>query len=801
MNSVEQEIIPQENNQEQELEEIELPVLPVRDSVAYPQMLTPLFVGRDRSVLALETSLGDDSEMIVVAQRNTDVDEPDIDDLYDIGTHVIVGRMLKLPDGSMNILVQGQQRVKILEFVQDEPFLKARAQLLNEDCDKTLSAEALMRAVLALFEKCVQLNRNIPDDAYVAAMNIDEPGWLADMIASVMDLRVDQRQQILEMAEPTARLQQLSIILAHELDVLELENRIQDQVQNEVDKGQREHYLREQMRVIQGELGELDFQMAEINELRAKLDEVELPESVRAKAEKELSRLTAMPPAAPEVGIIRTYLDWLVELPWLKTTEDNADISHVAKVLDDNHFGIPLVKERIIEHIAVKQRAGDKMRSPILCFVGPPGTGKTSLGRSIAEALGREFVRFSLGGIHDEAEIRGHRRTYIGAMPGRILQYMRRSGTINPVFMLDEIDKLSSDFRGDPSAALLEALDPEHNDSFTDHYLELPYDLSKVLFITTANMLEPMPPALRDRTEVIEFSGYIEEEKLEIARQFLIPRQLEEHGLENDGIKITDGAVKGIIREYTYEAGVRNLEREIGRICRKLTRRLAEKKSVTKMVTRQSLTRYLGPPRFLEQRAETEDQIGIATGIAYTEAGGDIMPVEVTLMPGKGQLTLTGQLGEVMQESIQAALSFVRANAKQYNIKAAQFEELDIHVHVPEGAIPKDGPSAGVTMATALVSALTQAKVRHDVAMTGEITLHGRVLPIGGLKEKILAAHRAGISTVIAPSRNKKDMVDIPRKVQRELNIIFADWMDDVLETSLIKPRKKKGKSVSPPAG
>jgi ATP-dependent Lon protease len=708
--------------------------------------------------------------------------------------------MLKIPDGSMNILVQGQQRVKILEFVQDEPFLKARAQLLNEDSEKNLSAEALMRAVLALFEKCVQLNRNIPDDAYVAAMNIEEPGWLADMIASVMDLKVDQRQQILELAEPAARLQQLSLILAHELDVLELESRIQDQVQQEVDKGQREHFLREQMRVIQGELGELDFQMAELNELREKLEAIELPDTVRAKAEKELSRLAAMPPAAPEVGIIRTYLDWLVELPWLNATEDHANISHVAKVLDDNHFGIPRVKERIIEHIAVKQRAGDKMRSPILCFVGPPGTGKTSLGRSIAEALGREFVRFSLGGIHDEAEIRGHRRTYIGALPGRIIQYMRRAGTINPVFMLDEIDKLSSDFRGDPSAALLEALDPEHNDSFTDHYLELPYDLSKVLFITTANMLDPMPPALRDRTEVIEFSGYIEEEKLEIARQFLIPRQLEEHGLENDGIKITDGAIKGIIREYTYEAGVRNLEREIGKICRKLTRRLAENRTISKVVTRQSLLRYLGPPRFLEQRAETEDQIGIATGIAYTEAGGDIMPVEVTLMPGKGQLTLTGQLGEVMQESVQAALSFVRANAKQYNIKATQFEELDIHVHVPEGAIPKDGPSAGVTMATALVSALSQAKVRHDVAMTGEITLHGRVLPIGGLKEKILAAHRAGISTVIAPSRNRKDMVDVPRKVQRELNIIFADKMEDVLETSLIKPKKKRGKTASAPA-
>jgi ATP-dependent Lon protease len=745
----------------------------------------------------LEAALAEESEMIVVAQRNVELEDPTIDDLYEVGTHVIVGRMLKIPDGSMNILVQGQQRVKILDFTQEEPFFRVRVQYLDEEAEKTLSTEALMRAVLALFEKCVQLSRNIPDDAYVAAMNIEEAGWLADMISSVMELKVEQRQEILNTPDPTARLQHLSIILAHELDVLELESRIQDQVQQEVDKGQREHFLREQMRAIQNELGELDFQMAEINEMREKLEQIELPETVRTKAEKELNRLSAMPPAAPEVGIIRTYLDWLIELPWLKVTEDNADIAHVAEVLNSNHYGIPKVKERILEHIAVKQRAGDKMRSPILCFVGPPGTGKTSLGRSIAQALGREFVRFSLGGIHDEAEIRGHRRTYIGAMPGRILQYMRRAETINPVFMLDEIDKLGADFRGDPSAALLEALDPEHNDNFSDHYLEIPYDLSKVFFITTANLLDPMPPALRDRTEVIEFSGYIEEEKVQIARQFLIPRQIEEHGLDNVDLKVSDGAVKGIIREYTYEAGVRNLEREIGQICRKLTRRLAENKTIAKVVTRQSLSPYLGPPRFTEQRVEKEDQVGVATGIAYTEAGGDIMPVEVTLMPGKGQLTLTGQLGDVMQESVQAALSFARSHAKDYNIKTSLFENFDIHLHVPEGAIPKDGPSAGVTMATALISALSKSKVRHDVAMTGEITLRGRILPIGGLKEKILAAHRAGITTVIAPSRNKKDIVDVPKKVQRELNIIFADKMEEVLKTSLIVSKKRKSKSAT----
>jgi ATP-dependent Lon protease len=615
------------------------------------------------------------------------------------------------------------------------------------------------------------------------------------MIASVIDLDVEQRQQILDTIDPITRLQRLSIVLAQELDVLRLESEIQDQVQQEVDKGQREFFLREQMRVIQSELGEMDTQLAEINELREKLTQISLPDEARAKAEKELNLLAIMPPAAPEVGIIRTYLDWIIELPWANTTTDNTDIRHVAQVLDNNHFGISKAKERILEHIAVLQRAGHKMRSPILCFVGPPGTGKTSLGRSIAEALDRKFVRISLGGIHDEAEIRGHRRTYIGALPGRIIQSMRRAGTINPVFMLDEIDKVGSDFRGDPSAALLEALDPEQNNSFSDHYLELPYDLSKVLFITTANVLYTVPSALRDRMEVIEFSGYIEEEKLEIARQFLVPRQIDEHGLGDVPIKIADGALQGMVREYTYEAGVRNLEREIGQICRKLTRRLAEQKPIPKTITRQALHKYLGPPHFTEQMAEKEDQIGVATGIAYTEAGGDIMPIEVTLMPGKGQLTLTGQLGEVMQESIQAAYSFVRSHAKEYDIKPAQFESCDIHVHVPEGAIPKDGPSAGITMATALISAFSNYKVRHDVAMTGEITLRGKVLPIGGLKEKILAAHRAGITTIIVPHQNQKDLVDVPKKVQRDLKIIFAAKMEEVLKTALIVSKKKKGKA------
>ncbi len=769
-----------------EIEELELPVLPVRDTVVFPHMLVPLFIGRDRSMLAMEAAMAEHSQLVVVAQRNVDVEDPSPEDLYGIATESTIGRMLRMPDGTTNILAQGEERVRIIEFTQKEPYLRARVKRLFEESEKTLSTEALMRAVLALFEKCVQLNRNIPDDAYIAAMNIDEPGWMADMVASVMDLDMEKRQQILDTLDPTIRLQRLSIMLAQELDVLELENKIHDQVQQEVDKGQREYFLREQMRVIQGELGELDTQLAEVNELRERIKKMPLPEEVKARAEKEINRLSAMPSASPDVGIIRSYLDWIVELPWDTATADNADLLAVAQVLDSNHFGLPKAKERILEYIAVRQRAGSKMRSPILCFVGPPGTGKTSLGRSIANALGRKFVRVSLGGIRDEAEIRGHRRTYIGSLPGRIIQSMRRAGTVNPVFMLDEIDKLGTDFRGDPSSALLEALDPEQNNVFSDHYMELPYDLSKVLFITTANLLYSIPPALRDRMEAIEFSGYVEEEKMSIARQFLIPRQIEEHGLQDVQMKFTDSALQGIIRHYTDEAGVRNLERKIGQICRKLTRRLGEHKSIPQHISRQSLNKYLGVASFIRQKLNKEDEVGVATGIAYTQAGGDILLIEIVLMPGKGNLTLTGQLGDVMKESVQAALSFARSHATHYEIDPTAFEKQDIHLHVPEGAIPKDGPSAGITMATALISAFSGYKVRRNVAMTGEITLRGRVLPIGGFKEKLLAAHRAGIKTVIVPAENEKDLEDIPKKVQRELQIIFVERMDQVLKIALI---------------
>jgi ATP-dependent Lon protease len=777
------------------------PLLPARDTVFFPRILSPLFVGRDQSVRAVEAALNADSRLVVATQRDPDIDDPSLDDLYPIATEVIVGRILRMPDGTTSILAQGQRRVELIDFVQTTPFVRARVRPLPEIEEMTLSTEALMRAVLALFEKCVQLDRNLPEDAYVAAMNINEPGWLADMVASVLELEVEHRQRILSTLDSAVRLQSLSIILARKLEVLELESHIQSQVQQEVDKVQREYYLREQMRVIQSELGEIDTQLAEVSDLREKLDQIEMPEEARAKAERELKRLAAMPPAAPEVGMIRTYLDWLIELPWAGQTEDNVDIQHVSRVLDVNHYGLPDAKDRILEHIAVLQRAADKMRTPILCFVGPPGTGKTSLGRSIAEALERRFVRVSLGGIRDEAEIRGHRRTYIGAMPGRIIQTMRRAETINPLFMLDEIDKVGIDFRGDPSAALLEALDPEQNYAFSDHYLDLPYDLSKVMFITTANILEPIPPALRDRMEVIRFPGYIEEEKLQIARQFLIPRQLEEHGLTSKELHFSQEAIRGIIREFTFEAGVRNLEREVGRICRKITRRLAENKPTARHITRNALYRYLGPPQFTESLTQEADEIGVAVGIAWTEAGGDLMPVEVSLMEGKGNLTLTGQLGEVMQESAQAALSYARAHATELDIKADDFDQIDIHIHVPEGAIPKDGPSAGVTMAVALISALTNRPVHHDVAMTGEITLRGRILPVGGLKEKSMAAHRAGIKTIVVPQRNQKDMLEIPKRIQRDLMFVFVDRMDDVLPVALelkpIKPRRRSTKKTA----
>ena len=767
---------------------IEAPLLPLRDMVMFPRMVTPLFVGRDRSIEAIEVANERGEPLITVAQRDVNVVEPGPEDLFTSGAEVAIGRMLRMPDGTISMLSQGLQRVQIVEYVHLEPYIRVRALPMYETAERTPLTEALMRAVLALFEKVVQLNRALPEDAYVFAMNVDEPGWLADLMAQVLDLKVGERQEVLETLDPAARLQRVSVLLAKELDVLELEDRIHLQVQQELDRSQREYFLREQMKVIQSELGEGDTYTQEVNELRERIAETEMPDEARTRANKEIDRLSSMPPMSPETGIIRTYLDWLIELPWSETTEDNLDVKHADEVLESRHYGLPKAKERILEYIAVRRLAADKMRSPILCFVGPPGTGKTSLGQSIAEALGRKFVRVSLGGVRDEAEIRGHRRTYIGSLPGRVIQTMRRAGTINPLFMLDEVDKLGMDFRGDPSSALLEVLDPEQNHAFSDHYLEVPYDLSKVLFITTANILGPIPPALRDRMEVIEFPGYIDEEKIEIARRFLIPRQLEEHGMEDRPITFTEGALRALVREYTYEAGVRNLERNIANVCRKIARRLAEGDSPPRRIKANTLARYLGPPQFTRNLAEKLDGVGIAMGVAWTEAGGDLTPVEVALMPGKGNLLLTGQLGEIMQESAQAALSYTRSRSKDFDIEPDVFERTDVHVHLPEGAIPKDGPSAGITIATALISAFTGRAVHHDVGMTGEITLRGRVLPVGGLKEKMLAAYRAGLKTIVIPKTNKKDLVEIPRRVQRGMNIVLVEQMDEVLGVTLLPP-------------
>lgn len=776
----------------------ELPVIPLRDTVLFPHMVTPFLVGRDRSARAVEEAVAGDRSVVLVSQRHPEVDDVGPDDLYGIGTEATINRVIKMPDGTSSILVQGKRRLQILDYVEDGPFLTAKVASIGPPDEKTESSEAMMRVVLTLFEKCIKLNQSLPEDAYVAALNVTRPGWLADLIASTIQLDLAKRQDILETLDPSDRLQRLSVLLAKELDVLDLENHIQSQIQQEVDKNQREYYLREQLKAIQRELGEDDPATREISQLRQKIEDAEMPEEVARKATEELERLAAMPPMTPEVVVIRTYLDWLVSLPWVKETEDQLEIGHAAAILKGNHYGLPKVKERILEYLAVRKMAGEKMRSPILCFIGPPGVGKTSLGRSIAQAMGRKFVRVSLGGIRDEAEIRGHRRTYVGALPGRIVQTMRRAGTVNPVFMMDEIDKLGMDFRGDPSAALLEVLDPEQNGGFSDHYLDVPYDLSRVFFITTANILDPVPPALRDRMEVIELPGYIEEEKREIARLFLVPKQITEHGLDAQGLTFSHAALRQITREYTHEAGVRSLEREIGAICRKLARQLSEGKKVSQAIGIQSIRKYLGPPRFSYGIAEEKDQIGVATGVSWTPNGGDIMSVEVTLMEGKGQLLLTGQLGEVMRESAQAALSYVRARAKILGLDHQLFERRDIHIHVPAGAIPKDGPSAGITIATALVSALTGKAVRREVAMTGEITLRGRVLPVGGIKEKVLAAHRGGIETFLIPQKNQNDLVDVPRNVLRQLDFVRVATMEEVLPVALspevLSRKKSKGK-------
>jgi len=768
---------------------IECPVLPLRDLVIYPHMVAPVFVGREASLLAIEEAQMDNHTMISLTQRDPSNDNPKVSDFLTIGVEVAVGRLVSMPDGSSSALAQGRRRVEVVEFVQHEPFMVVRARTLYETTRLDREIDATMRTALELFQKCVQLNRSLPDEAYLYALNIDEPGWLADMIVSTISPAMDERQVLLQMLNPSERLKHVVALLAQEADVLELEDQIHTRAQSEVDRSQREFYLREQMRVIQTELGDSDPWVREISDLRKRVEGISLPEEIMLRALKEIDRLNQMPAMSPEVGIIRTYIDWILDLPWTTTTEDNLDVQHAAEILEQYHYGLPRAKDRILEYIAVRSLKPKRSKQPILCFVGPPGTGKTSLGRSIAEALGRKFVRLSLGGVRDEAEIRGHRRTYIGALPGRILQTMRRAGTINPLFMLDEVDKLGQDFRGDPSSALLEVLDPEQNHAFSDHYLELAYDLSKVMFITTANYIGPIPSALLDRMEVIEFPGYIEEEKLEIAHRFLLPRQLEEAGLDEDNVVFQDQALQRIVREYTYEAGVRNFEREIGMICRKIARIKAEGKTHPRRVTPAAMEKFLGPPQFFNLEAERHDEVGVATAIAWTENGGEIMPVEVLLMDGKGNMQITGQIGNVMQESAQAALSYLKSRSRQFDIDPEVYENLDIHIHIPEGAIPKDGPSAGITICTALVSAYTGREVRKDVGMTGEITLRGHVLPVGGIREKVLSAHRSGLKTVILPKRNAKDLVDVPKRARSELQLVLVDHIDKVLEVALKPPK------------
>jgi ATP-dependent Lon protease len=777
---------------------IEAVVLPLRDMVIFPRMVSPIFVGREASLLAVQEAQRKEQTVIGLTQKDPELDEPSAEDFLPVGVEMAVGRLLHMPDGSYSALVQGRKRVEIVEFLRVKPYLKVRARVINEPQTADRQTQALMRSALSMFERCVQLDRSIPEEAHLFALNIAEPGWLADMVATSLSLTYESKLRLLLILDPKARLGQLNNILAQEVDVLELEDEIHSRVQNEVDKSQREFYLREQMKQIQNELGEGDIFTRDAADLKKKLDAANLPEEAKKVAMKELERLNQMPPMSPEVGMIRTYIDWIVDLPWSNSTPDNLDVKNAAKILERDHYGLKKAKERILEYIAVRSLKPKKERQPILCFVGPPGVGKTSLGRSIADALGRKFVRVSLGGVRDEAEIRGHRRTYIGALPGRILQTMKRAGTANPLFMLDEIDKLYSDFRGDPASAMLEVLDPEQNFAFSDHYLELPFDLSKVMFITTANSLANIPAPLLDRMEVIEFPGYIEEEKIEIANRYLIPRQIEENGIDTLGMAFEPAALQRVIREYTYEAGVRNLEREIGRVSRKVARLKAEGKKYPTSIAPEMIEKMLGPQQVFPSEAELTDEVGLATSLAWTETGGEIMSVEVAILEGKGGMQMTGQMGEVMQESGQAALTYIKSRAAALKIELDVFERLDIHVHMPEGGIPKDGPSAGITMATAIISALTGRPVFRYVGMTGEITLRGRVLPIGGVREKVLAAHRAGLKTVLLPEKNMKDLVELPKTARSELKIIPIKHMDDVLAIALSKevtvapPRPKK---------
>jgi ATP-dependent Lon protease len=763
-----------------------MPILPVRDTVILPNMVVPLFIDQPGALQAVEAAMAGDRAIVAVAQRDDTLASPHRRDLHTIGTQCVIERLLRMPDGTHNVVLQGQQRVRLGWWLQHSPFGTARVTPhLEERASASGQLEALRRTALSLFERCTKLGGRLTEDAYVQALNIALPGMLADFICAQLDPALAARQEVLEAFDVTDRLHKVCRLMSAELEVLELERKIQDEVQQEIDRSQREYYLREQLKAIQRELGEHDPALRESLELHEAVVGRHMPAEVEARALKELQRLEAMPSMSPEHSVVRTYLDWLVSLPWHERTADAFDLRHVAATLDAHHFGLERVKDRVLEYLAVRKLA-PAGRAPILCLAGPPGVGKTSLGRSIAESLGRKFVRVSLGGVRDEAEIRGHRRTYVGALPGRIIQTMKQAEVINPVLVLDEVDKLASDFRGDPAAALLEVLDPELNATFSDHYLEAPYDLSQVFFVLTANVITAIPGPLRDRMEVIEIAGYTEEEKVHIARRFLIPRQMADAGLTPLRVEIGDEAVRRIIREYTFEAGVRGLEREIGSVMRKVARRVVEGRRHKALVTDARVAAYLGPPRHFAQDAAERDEVGAATGLAWTAAGGELTTVEVMAVPGHGAVSLTGQLGEVMKESAQAALTYVRGRAEVLGLAADFHEHYDLHVHLPSGAIPKDGPSAGITMATAIVSALTSRSVRRDVAMTGEVTLRGRVLPVGGIKEKVLAAHRSGIHTVLLPSRNLNDLDELPEAIRDDLRVVPIDTMDQVIAAALL---------------
>ncbi|HHW12049.1 MAG TPA: endopeptidase La [Firmicutes bacterium] len=767
-----------------EEKQLELPLLPLRGVIVFPYLIIHLDVGREKSVSALEEAMVNNRLIVLAAQLQAKTNEPEPHDIYKLGTLAEVKQLLKLPDGTLRVLVEGLSRVQVKEFVQRDPHYRVLVEKVEEDVVKSPELEALMRTTFFQFEQYIKNSKRVQPEVLASVSSIEEPGRLADVIASHLNLKVEDKQALLEAISPRERLEKLYAILLNELEIIEMERRIHLRVRKQMEKTQKEYYLREQMKAIQKELGEKDERMAEADELRARVEEQDLPEEVRERALKEIDRLEKMPPMVAEAAVVRNYLDWLLSLPWNIYTEDHLDLERAEQILNEDHYGLDKVKERILEFLAVRKLT-QNLKGPILCLVGPPGVGKTSLARSVARAMGRKFVRFSLGGVRDEAEIRGHRRTYVGAMPGKIIQSMRQVGSKNPVLLLDEIDKMSMDFRGDPSAALLEVLDPEQNNAFGDHYLEVTFDLSQVFFITTANTTYNIPRPLLDRMEIIQIAGYTEDEKMEIAKKHLLPKQLKVHGLTKEQLLLTDAALTEVIRSYTRESGVRNLERELATICRKTARQLVSNQATTVRVGKQNLHKFLGIPKFRYGLKEEGDRVGVATGLAWTEVGGDILTIEVSAIKGKGNLLLTGKLGEVMRESAQAAVSYIRSRARAFGIDENFHENIDLHIHVPEGAIPKDGPSAGITMATAVVSALSGVPVRSDVAMTGEITLRGRVLPIGGLKEKVLAAHRAGINTVIIPKENQKDMEEIPAPVARKLRFVLVEEMDAVLKEAL----------------